>query len=183
MSLNLLDYIVLGILVLFIIQGFMKGFISSLAAIAALIVGIWAAIHFSNYIGALLNEHFHPSQKWLPVLAYVITFLLVVIAILLLAKLAEKLINATGLGFLNRLGGGVLGIVKGVILVSVLILLLQLIDPKGKLIAEKYRKESFLYGRIEQVVPKAMKILRTEVRMPWATKEEKPAPEPENPPV
>ena len=182
MALNVLDYIMLGILVLLIIQGFMKGFISSLAAIAALIVGIWAAIHFSNYIAALLTEHFHPSQKWLPVLAYVITFLLVVIALMLLAKLAEKLINATGLGFLNRLGGGLLGIVKGAILVSVLILLLQLIDPHGKLVAEKYRKESFLYSRMEQVVPKTMRLLKTEVKLPWVTKEKQPL-APANPPV
>jgi membrane protein required for colicin V production len=164
MALNYIDYIILVILALFLIQGYRKGIIIGLATIAALILGIYAAVHFSNYLDATLMEHLHPSRKWLPVLSFSITFILVVIVVMIVAKLTEKLVDVVGMGFFNHLGGAALGLVKGVILVSILLFLLNSIDPGGKWITEKDRKASFFYSRTAEIFPKLMKTFGGEIR-------------------
>ena len=166
MSLNFIDYIILVILALFIIQGYRKGIIIGLATIAALIAGIYVAVHFSNYLDATLVEHLHPSRKWLPILSFTITFLVVVILVILTAKLTEKLVDLVGMGFFNHLGGAALGLVKGVILISILIFIFTSIDSKGRWLKEKDRKASYFYGKVAGIFPKLMKTFGGEIRFP-----------------
>ena len=169
MSLNFIDYIILVILVLFLIQGYRKGIIIGLASIAALILGIYVAVHFSNYLDATLMEHLKPSRKWLPILSFSITFILVVVAVMLVAKLTEKLVDVVGMGFFNHIGGVALGLVKGVILISILIFMLSSIDHQGKWISAKDKKASFFFSRVAEVFPKLMKNFGGEIKFPnWS---------------
>ena len=166
MSLNFIDYILLVILALFLIQGYRRGIIISLASVAALIIGIYVAVHFSNYLDATLMEHLRPSRKWLPILSFTITFVLVVIAVMLVAKLTERLVTVVGMGFFNHLGGAVLGLIKGVILVSILIFIIKSVDPKGKWLTEKDQKGSYFFSRVEKIFPKLMKTFGGEIKFP-----------------
>ena len=166
MAFNYIDYVIMAILALFLILGYRKGIIVGLATIAALILGIYAAVHFSNYLDVTLMEHLHPSRKWLPILSFSITFILVVIIVMIVAKLAEKLADMVGMGFFNHLGGALLGLAKGVILVSVLLFLNQSLDPGGKGISAKDRKESWFYDRVAAVFPAMMRTFGREIRFP-----------------
>jgi membrane protein required for colicin V production len=166
MALNYLDYIILVILALFLIQGYRKGIIIGLATIAALIIGIYAAVHFSNYLEATLVEHLHPSRKWLPILSFSLTFIVVVILVMLTAKLTEKFAQGVGLGFFNSIGGAALGLVKGVLLISILIFIFTSIDSKGKILKEKDRKASYFYSHVAGIFPKVMKTFGGEIRFP-----------------
>ena len=166
MSLNYIDYIILVILALFLIQGYRKGIIIGLATIAALILGIYAAVHFSNYLDSTLVEHLHPSKKWLPILSFTATFILVVVVVMIVAKLTEKLVDIVGMGFFNHIGGAALGLAKGVILVSILLFLFRSVDASGKWISEKDKKDSFFYSRVVDVFPKLMKTFGGEIKFP-----------------
>ncbi|MCX6269146.1 MAG: CvpA family protein [Bacteroidetes bacterium] len=166
MTLNFIDYIILVILVLFMIQGYRKGIIISLASIVALVLGIYMAVHFSNYLDSTLMEHLHPSRKWLPIISFSITLLLVVIVVMLIAKLTEKLVDVVGMGFFNQVGGAALGLVKGIILISILIFIIKSIDPKEKWLTVKDKKGSFFYSRASEVFPKLMKTFGGEIKFP-----------------
>ena len=166
MTLNYLDYIILVILALFLIHGYRQGVIVGLATIVALILGIYAAVHFSNYLDNTLVEHLHPSRKWLPILSFSITFILVVIAVMLVAKLTEKLVDVVGMGFFNHLGGVALGLLKGIILISILIFMLSSIDHNGKWISEKDKNGSFFYNQVARVFPRLMKTFGGEIKFP-----------------
>jgi membrane protein required for colicin V production len=166
MSFNYIDYIILIILILFFIRGYRQGIIIGLATFAALILGIYMAVHFSNYLDATLLEHLHPSRKWLPILSFAITFILVVIAVMLVAKLTEKLVDVVGMGFFNHIGGAALGLVKGVILISILFFIFNSIDSKGKWLTEKDKKGSYCYTQVAGVFPKLMKKFGGEIRFP-----------------
>lgn len=167
---NYIDFIIIILAVLFMISGYRKGIIISLASIAALILGIYAAVYFSNYLDATLMEHMHPSRTWLPIISFAITFLLVVIAILIIAKLAEKVVDVVGMGFLNHLGGAVLGLVKGVILISILLFITTSLDPKGKWITHADKKGSYFYSHVSGVFPKLMKTFGGTIKFPnWET--------------
>ena len=121
---NFFDVLVLGFLALFIINGFRKGFIISLASLAALILGIYLAVHFSNFIQAMLQDNFHPSRTWLPILSFTVTFLIVAILVLIVAKVMEKIIDVVGLGFINKIAGALLGLAKGVVFASIILFIL-----------------------------------------------------------
>jgi membrane protein required for colicin V production len=163
---NFIDIAILILVTLFIINGYRSGIIISLASIAALVLGIYAAVYFSNYLDAILLEQLHPSRTWLPILSFTFTFLIVVIAILIIAKMAEKVVDVVGLGFFNRIGGALLGLAKGVIVVSILLFIVTSADPKGKWITHQDKKGSYLYSRVSDVFPKLMKTFGGSVKFP-----------------
>jgi membrane protein required for colicin V production len=166
MGVNVIDIVILILATLFVISGYRKGIIISLGSIAALILGIYAAVYFSNYLDALLLEHLNPSRAWLPILSFTFTFLLVVIGILTLAKLTEKVVDVVGMGIFNRLGGAMLGLVKGVIVISILLFITTSLDPKGKWITREDKKESYLYHRVAGIFPKLMKTFGGPIKFP-----------------
>jgi membrane protein required for colicin V production len=163
---NFLDYILLIIVALFAILGYRKGIIVSLATVAALILGIYAAVNFSNYIDATLMENLKPSRKWLPFLSFSFTFLLVLVGVLLVGKVVEKLIDVAGLGFVNRLLGAILGVVKGIILASVLFFITVTVDHKGKWLREEHKKGSYFYTQVSKVFPEMVKMFGKEIKFP-----------------
>jgi len=150
---NYLDIIIFCILGLLVINGIRKGFILSLATLVALVLGIWAAIHFSGYMSNLLVKTVHSSRNWLSILSYVLTFLLVVIGVIIIAKLMEKVVKTVGLGIANRVIGGLFGLLKGILGVSFLLFILVRFDPKEILITHKTKETSFCYPYIEKVFP------------------------------
>lgn len=163
---NYLDIVILTLVALLVINGVRKGFIISLASLIALALGIYLAVNFSNYLDSVLIENFNPGRKWLPVLSFTITFLAVVIVVMIIAKALEKVVDLVGMGIINHIFGGVFGLIKGILLVSVLAFIISGFDPKEKLIKHKDKKESLAYGYVEKVFPFMMKVFGGEIRFP-----------------
>ena len=161
---NYLDILILCFLGLLVLLGVRKGFIISLATLVALILGIWVAIHFSNYISVILEKNLHPSGTWLPILSFTITFLLVIILVMLLAKGLEMLVSIAGMGFLNHLAGGIFGLLKGILFASVLFFIITSFDPKQKLITAKAKEKSLFYGYVGKVFPGLMNLFGGEIK-------------------
>ena len=163
---NYLDFIILILVLLFAINGYRKGIIISLASIAALVLGIYCAVFFSNYLDATLMEHLRPSRKWLPVLSFTLTFLLVVFIVFIVARLVEKLVDVVGMGFLNKMGGAILGVAKGLILVSVLIFIVNSLDRREQTVTASDKKASEFFRPVAQIFPFLMKEFGGEIKFP-----------------
>jgi membrane protein required for colicin V production len=163
---NYLDIIILSLVALLVINGAMKGFIISLASLIALALGIYIAVNFSNYIEVVLMDHLHPGRTWLPILSFTITFLIVVIVVMLLGKTLEKLVDLVGMGIINHIFGGIFGLIKGILLVSVLLFIISGYDPKEKLIKPKVKQESMIYGYVSKVFPFMIKVFGGEIKFP-----------------
>jgi membrane protein required for colicin V production len=163
---NVLDIVILCFLGLLLVLGIRKGLIISLASLVALILGIWIAVHFSNYLEGFLTEHVHPSRTWLPILSFSITFLAVVILVMLLGKGLEKLVDVVGMGFFNHLFGGIFGLLKGIFLASIIFFIIQSVDHKGKIIPAKTKEESILYRPVAMIFPLLMKFFGGEIKFP-----------------
>jgi membrane protein required for colicin V production len=168
---NFFDVLILGFVALFIINGFRKGFIISLATLAALILGIYLAVHFSNYVQVLLQNNFHPSKTWLPILSFLITFLVVVFLVLMVARVMEKIVDVVGMGVFNKLAGALLGLVKGVFLASIILFILFSMDKKQKWITAEDRRGSYSMNAVENVFPKIMSQLGTSIHFPFLNDE------------
>ena len=160
---NFLDYTVLIIVGIFAILGYRKGIIVSLTTLAALVLGIYAAVNFSNYLDATLMENLRPSRKWLPFISFGITFLLVLVGVLLVGKVMEKLVDVVGLGFVNRMLGALLGAVKGIILASVLFFIIITVDHNGKWFTKEIKNKSLVYTQVSALFPRVMGWLGSDI--------------------
>lgn len=161
-----IDIVILVFAGLMVILGFRKGLIISLALLVALILGIYAALFFSNWTGELLGSWLDTSSTFLPAIYFAITFLAVLIGVLLLGKLIEKLVDVAGMGFLNRLAGALLGLVKSVLILSVIFYLISIAWPERELISSRTKERSIFYKHIAAVFPTIMKWTGTSLKAP-----------------
>ncbi|RLD31428.1 MAG: CvpA family protein, partial [Bacteroidetes bacterium] len=120
MSINLLDIIILIPLLLFTWQGYRKGFIIEVATLAALLLGVYFALYFSDYAASLLTDYFTIDEKYLAALSFIVTFIVVVVAVIVIGKIVQKFVNLLLIGFLNKAAGAIFGLLKGALLVSIL---------------------------------------------------------------
>ena len=150
---NYID-IILGVLLLIsVINGFSRGFVEELTGLVALILGIWIAIHFSDLVGNFLIKIFHVSFKHFSIIAFFITFLIVVVLVHIIGSFVNRLVKAVSLGFLNRLAGLAFGAVKGALILSVLLVVFDKIDQDVHIVSKETRSESRLYTPIRNFAP------------------------------
>ncbi len=128
---NGIDIAIAGILVIFAIRGFIKGFLLGLASLAGLILGIYAAYHFSDYTREMLEGHVSIPPDYIKLIAFILTFVLVLLLIHLIARLIEKIVTLVGLSFVNKLAGLILGLAKGVLITGVLVYFFCFLGGRG----------------------------------------------------
>jgi membrane protein required for colicin V production len=150
---NYLDIVIIIILILSALSGYRKGFIVGVASLAALILGIYVALFFSDVMVGLLADLFSIDSKYLPIFAFILTFVLVVVAVVYIGKAVEKLIDILLLGFLNKLAGAVFGVLKGALIMSLVIWILNYFDADQKLISQQSRNNSSFFNHIESIAP------------------------------
>jgi len=151
------DIILSGILLWAGWKGFSRGLVIEVASLAALLLGIYAAFHFSWIAAPYLEKYVDANARVLHILSLAVTFLVVVLLVILVGKLLEKVVNLVMLGFVNKILGAVFSVLKVAVVLSVLMLLLNLADPHQKLLSPDTRQASWLYPRIEQIAPALLK--------------------------
>lgn len=149
---NYLDIIIAIILFLFGFKGFRKGFIIEVVTLLAFAVGIYGAMHFSDFTARHLQEFMEINPKYLNTIAFVLTFILLVIGVNILGRWLTNIIKAMNLGFFNKLGGFLFGVAKGLLLCSTLLLVLNNLQWIG-LVKEEVKQTSYLYPYVEKTVP------------------------------
>ncbi|MCF8309396.1 MAG: CvpA family protein [Bacteroidales bacterium] len=159
---NILD-IIIGIPVLWLAyRGFTKGFVIEVTTLIALLLGIYAAINFSSVTAAFLNDFFSLEENYMTILSFAVTFIAVVIAVVLIGRLLEKFINMIALGFLDKLAGGVFGILKAAFIISVIFLVINSFDPNENLISPKMKENSVFYEPVQSLVPTILPMVNLE---------------------
>jgi len=150
---NFIDLLFVVVLLWSAYRGFTKGFILQLSTLAALLLGILGAIKFSSFTAHLLTDHFNISQNYLHIVAFAVTFIIIVVAVHLLARAIEKLIQAIALGFINRILGIVFGIAKVAFIISIILVLVNKANNKYHFLPEEKIDNSFLYRPLSDFAP------------------------------
>lgn len=153
---NLLDIFIIVPLVWFAYKGLIRGLVLELASLVGLVLGIWAAIHFSHHTEQFLVDSFHANGQYLPVIAFILTFLAVLLVIFIIGKIIEKLIDLVALSFINKLLGLVFGLLKGSLLVSVALFVINSFDTHQRLLKPHIKENSLFYAPLEKIVPTIM---------------------------
>lgn len=149
---NYLDIIIAIILFLFGFKGFRKGLIIEVVTLLAFALGIYGAMHFSDFTAEHLQDVMEINPKYLNTIAFVLTFIILVIVVNLIGKAVTNLIKAMNLGFFNKLGGAIFGVAKGVLLCSIFVMVLNNFQLIG-VVKPEVREQSKLYPYIEETVP------------------------------
>lgn len=176
---NYIDVVFGIILIIAAIQGFRKGLIVGLASVAALVLGIWGAIKFSDWTAGFITDITGSQSKSLTTIAFIVTFIVIVILIHILAKLLENAAKAVALGFLDRLGGIIFGMLKFAVILSIFLLFFDPVDENIHILPAKQKAESKLYSPMKQLVPTIfpfIKFWNTEKETKSDEKTESPSP-------
>lgn len=148
----LIDIVAVALLLLSIYKGFRHGLIVAVFSFLAFIVGLAAALKLSAAVAEYIGNNVNISQRWLPVIAFFVVFIIVALLIRLGAKMLEGVVQVAMLGWLNRLGGIFFYILIYFFIFSVLLFYaqqLQLIKPETT-------ETSATYPFIQPIGPKIM---------------------------
>lgn len=156
---SVIDIILAVLLVFGIIRGFINGLFLEIASIVAFIAGIYGAIHFSNFASEFLNERFDWAEKTVNIVAFIITFIVIVTAIILAGKALTKLANFAMLGIFNKILGAVFGGLKVALILSVLLIILDRSNKSFSFISDEDINESVLYHPVKALVPAILPII------------------------
>jgi membrane protein required for colicin V production len=156
---NWIDFIIIAVLGFGLIQGFIDGLIIEIAKLAALILGVWGAIHFSGWTAEKLSGWFDMQTTWTGIVAFAITFVVIVIGINLLGKLLDTVFRAVALGFAVKSLGAIFGAIKTALILSVIFVFLNSIDEKRHFLPSATIEKSYLYNPISDLVPSIFPVL------------------------
>jgi membrane protein required for colicin V production len=158
---NWLDIVIILILAGGLFSGLKNGFVGELASLAGLVLGIWAAIRFSWWTADIL-EGMGLKFSLMPVISFIVTFLIVAIIMQVLAKIVSHLLEAISLNWINKIAGMAAGVFKAAVFVSVILLVLDSVREDHPIIPESVRTKSVLYEPVSEIVPTLLPFLKLE---------------------
>lgn len=121
---NVFDFVIAGIIFISVITGFFRGFLREAISLATLFLAFYAALKFSPTLSGLFQS-FIANLKIRYVASAVLTFVIVFVLGLIVNKLAHGLVVTSGLGFFDRLLGLIFGAARGILFVTIILLIVQ----------------------------------------------------------
>jgi membrane protein required for colicin V production len=156
---NWIDFIIIILLVFGLARGYINGFIKELASLLALILGIWGAIKFSSFTAERLYDYFDMTGQYVGIIAFLVTFIIIVIIIHFLGMIVDKFAETLSLGFLNSLLGLIFGVFKSALILSVIFVVLNAIDAKHHFLPRERIEQSKFYNPIADIAPAIFPII------------------------
>ena len=104
----MIDIIFIVLLLIAVMKGLQRGLIVAVFSFLAVVIGLAAAIKLSAVVAGQVKDFVRVSPKWLPILSFILVFILVVILVRWCANLIQAALKLAMLGWLNKIGGVVL---------------------------------------------------------------------------
>jgi len=133
-------------------KGMRKGLIVALFSILAFIAGLAAALKLSAVVAARLSTEVSPTFKWLPMLSFLLVFILVAFLVNLGGRLIQKTFETILLGWVNRIGGMFLYIALYTFIFSIILFFAS----QAHLISASTIASSFFYPYIQPLGPRVI---------------------------
>lgn len=127
---NPFDMAVVVVIGFMTILGVFRGLIREAASIAGLLAGFCTAYFFFRPVGDLL-EKYAALGTYADIVGFILLFCAAFLAVILVGALIRFLMNLAFLGVLDRILGGLFGMVKGILIVAFGYLLLVTFVPRG----------------------------------------------------
>ncbi len=130
-----------------IFRGWKKGLVREVATLAGVLVGIWAAVHMSQWVIELLGLEGENAV----IIAFFVAFVGALVLTYLLGRGVEQLLKTAKMSIINRVAGAALGFLKALCILAVLLSNIVILDHTERLITPKMKEESLLYKPVYDV--------------------------------
>ena len=147
-----LDVVYLLLIIVAAFKGMQKGLIVALFSIFAFIAGLAAALKLSAVVAARLSVEVSPAFKWLPMLSFLLVFILVVFVVNLGGRIIQKAVETILLGWINRVGGMILYVALYTFIFSIILFFAS----QAHLINANTIASSFFYPYIQPLGPRVI---------------------------
>ncbi|MGD8413865.1 MAG: CvpA family protein [Candidatus Latescibacterota bacterium] len=115
------NMILLSILTVGTIAGLVKGLVRQVIELVGIVVSFFIAVLFAGWLAAILQEHTALPYSPSLVIAALAIFVGGTVGFHFLAMSIRKLVHLTFLGWVDRMCGGILGLIIGMIVASLLV--------------------------------------------------------------
>lgn len=116
---NWLDIVIIVTLIIPIFLGLMLGLVRTVLSLVGIIVGIILASNFYRELAGVLT--FVSNQSIANIVAFIIILVGVILLAILAAILLRAILRAMTLGWVDRVGGAILGFVTGAMVISAIL--------------------------------------------------------------
>ena len=158
---TLLDFVVAIILTYNLFKGVQKGFLTLFIDFISIFVSFLVASTFYTSCGFLIKEATEMTKFHAHVLSFILLFVFSFIFLVCMNKLLNKVLTFSGLGFLNRIAGFLLGGFKGIIYILLILTPFFLFDMhvihSSKLISPH---QKFVLHMMENYLPEQLLALK-----------------------
>jgi len=162
---NPFDILIIVILGYSLVRGLFRGLVKELSSIVGVLGGFYAAYTYYNVLAGLLSRLIH-DISYLNILSFLIIFCGVLIIVGVLGVIIKYLLNIAFLGWIDRIGGVVFGVLKGVLIVSILFITLTAFLPKGT----AFIKNSELAPHVSWISEKMANVISKEMKQDFNAK-------------
>ena len=165
---NLIDIIILIGFLYGLYTGFRKGLIHIVLGLIGFLAALYAASRFADMLIPYLRASWQASEGTLRWAAYGLLFIGVLIAVGLLSKLLDTLLDTVGLGWMNKLAGAALSALKYLIIIGLLLRMVDGMQERLKIFPEDYTQGSRWYKPLTQLTDSVV-VYVGRIRIPQIT--------------
>lgn len=119
---NWVDIVIVIILAIGLGKGLSNGFVRGLFGLAALVLGVLVAAGNYAQVAEVLFSKLQIGEQGQAILGFLLVFAAVMIVVTVVGRLISKALKLASLGWMDRLAGGLLGLVMACLFVGVVLL-------------------------------------------------------------
>jgi membrane protein required for colicin V production len=161
---NTVDIVLALILLYGLVRGFFRGLLAEIASLVGIVVGIYGAIHFSYILSDFFSENMNWNSEYVNLIAFAITFVLIVFLISLAGKILTKMAGFAALGIVNKLLGAGFGLLKMAFIASIIIMFFATTNEEIELVSKEKLENSKLYDPVKVIAPAVLPSILREAR-------------------
>jgi membrane protein required for colicin V production len=148
---NYLDIILSLILFYGLFKGFTRGLIIEAASLLSIIVGILGALTFTPIIESLLSYFLSNEKLPSSIILFTVSLILIVLGVNFFARNLTKFIKLISLGGINKVLGGIFGVSKYVLLISILFVFVDQFSFMFEYFESNLLEESVMFESLKNV--------------------------------
>ncbi|MBP7310241.1 MAG: CvpA family protein [Candidatus Cloacimonetes bacterium] len=126
---GIIDWILLGFLVLFIWFGWRKGFTAAIVQLGGHILTFILVAHYFPLVQLSLMSKFGIGRNWALFWAIILIVVLVAVVIKVVIFILQRVLKVLKLTTANKTAGAGLGLVNGLIVIMIFMVLLDFVPP------------------------------------------------------
>ena len=162
---NPFDILIIVILGYSLVRGLFRGLVKEVSSIIGVLGGFYGAYTYYKLLAGLLSGLIK-NTAYLNILSFLIVFCGVLILVSILGVIIKYLLNIAFLGWIDRIGGIGFGVIKGILIVSVLFITLTAFLPQKS----AFIKNSVLAPHVSWVSEKMAKVISKEMKIDFLAK-------------